>query len=112
MRFEFEVSDNICYLAVLQRYEEEYKEQSFAVLLLRLDDHSEPFCNEPCLAEALSFSHSLHLSFPHHVGCSISLECSRLLSRTRKKPKPGLTSRLMRAMVLLNGCVAKNSGGV
>jgi hypothetical protein len=59
--------------AVLQKCEEEYKGQSFAVLLLCLDGHSEPFCDECRLPQAVSFAHSLHLSFSHHVHYLISL---------------------------------------
>ncbi|MBA2395345.1 MAG: hypothetical protein H0V70_21660 [Ktedonobacteraceae bacterium] len=66
-------STNAAGLAVLQKQEEEHQEQSFAVLLLRLDGHSEQFCDECCLSQTVSFAHSLHLPFPHHVYCFISL---------------------------------------
>jgi hypothetical protein len=59
--------------AMLQKPEEEYQEQSFAVLFLRLDGHSEQCCDERRLSQAVSFPHSLHLSFPHHVYYFISL---------------------------------------
>ncbi len=62
--------------AVLQKHEEEHKERSFTVLLLCLEGHSEQFCNECRLSQAVSFDHSLHLPFPHPVSCFISLHCS------------------------------------
>jgi hypothetical protein len=87
---------------VLQKHEEAHKEWSFTDLLLCLDGHPEQFCDECRLPQAVSFTHASHLPFPHHVDCFLSLQCSRLPSRTRKKPMPGLTSRLMRAVVLFN----------
>src|SRR5258708_5825105 len=62
--------------AVLQKTEEEHKERSFAGLLLCLDGHSEQFCDKRRLSQAVSFAHSLHLSFSHHMYYFISLQCS------------------------------------
>lgn len=61
------------FAAVLQKHEEDHQERSPAVLLLRLDGHSEQFCDERSLVQAVSSVHSLHLSFPDHVHHLISL---------------------------------------
>ena len=58
---------------VLQKHEEDHQERSFAVLQLRLDGHSEQFCDERCLAQAVSSVHPLHLSFSDHIHRLISL---------------------------------------
>jgi hypothetical protein len=101
----FPFDPHIGFMAVLQKHEEEHKGQSFVVLLLCLDGHSEQFCNERRLPHAVSFVYSLHLSFSQRVQYLISLQCSRLPSRTRKKPMPGLTRRLIRSMVLFDQVV-------
>jgi hypothetical protein len=64
------------FLAVLQKREEEHKERSFIVLLLSLDGHSEQLCDKRRLPQAVSFTHSLHLSFSHQRYSFISLQCS------------------------------------
>jgi len=83
---------------------EEHKERSFAVPLLCLDGHSEQFCNECLLSQAVSFAHSLHLSFPHHVYCFISLQCSpgRL---ERKEAHSWFDQSFEKAVVLFNQVV-------
>ena len=58
---------------VLQKHEEDHEERRSSVLQLRLDGHSEPFCDKRRLSQAISFAHSLHLSFSHHVYYFISL---------------------------------------
>lgn len=59
--------------AVLQKHEEAHKERSFAILLLCLDGHSEQFCNECRLPQAVSSAHTSYLPFPHHVDSFIPL---------------------------------------
>ena len=59
--------------AVLQKHEEANKGRSFVIFLLCLDGHSEQFCDESRLSQAVCFAHSLHLPFSHHVYCFISL---------------------------------------
>jgi len=50
---------------VLQKHEEEHTKRSSAVLLRYVDSHAEEFGDERHLSQAVSFAHSLHLSFAH-----------------------------------------------
>ena len=58
---------------VLQKHKEDHLEPCYAVFQLRLDGHSEEFCDKCSLTQAVTSVHSLHLSFPDHVHCLISL---------------------------------------
>jgi len=89
---------------VLQKHEEKTKERSFTILLLCLNGHSEQFCDELHLPQAISFAHSLRLSFLILFMTSYPWNVRQAVSK-EKKPMPGLTRRLMRTMVLFDEIV-------
>jgi hypothetical protein len=58
---------------VLQKHEEKTKGRSFPIFRLYLNGYSEQCCDKLHLLQAISFAHSLYLSFSHHIYCFISL---------------------------------------
>ncbi len=91
-------------MAVLQKHKEEYKEQSFVVLLLCLDSRSEQFCDKRRLSPGVSFVSSLNLPLPDHIHHFISSQCSP--SRLeRKEAHAWFDQSFEKAMILFHQIV-------
>jgi hypothetical protein len=91
-------------LAVVQKQSEEHDGRE-AHLLLSLDCYSKLAGDERNLLHDVSFFHTTHLSFPHHVHHFISAIPVRQTVSKEKKPSPGLTRRQDEAVILLNNVV-------
>ncbi len=60
----------------------------------RLESGAKQFSDEPCLAEALPFVHSLHLPFPDHIHSLISLQETAVRSGNGQRAMVVLISTL------------------